>query len=105
MTDDATPLDLAHRALTADPEDDAARLAFHERLADAELYLVLEAEPVGDMISPVIMRTSSVPLVLAFDRDDRMAAFMGDVPPYAALSGRRVVEMLAGSGHGVALET
>ena len=37
MTDE-TPLDLAHAAMEAAPENDAARLRFYERLADAELF-------------------------------------------------------------------
>ena len=40
-----TPLDLAHAATEAAPQDDAARLRFYERLADGELFLLLEAEP------------------------------------------------------------
>ncbi|MEO1422213.1 MAG: SseB family protein [Pseudomonadota bacterium] len=103
MSDETTPLDQAHQALLAAPDDDRARLAFHERLADSELFIVLEEEPKGDRIVPVVMDTSSVPLILAFDRDARMAAFIGGVTPYAALPGRRVVEMLRGSGHGIAL--
>jgi len=42
---DETPLDTAHAAMMAAPENDAARLRFYERMADAELYLLLEAAP------------------------------------------------------------
>ena len=41
-----TPLDLAHRAQAADPDDAALRLRLHERVLDAELLLVLAA-PAG----------------------------------------------------------
>ena len=42
---EATPLDIAHAAMMADESDDAARLRFYERMADVELFLLLEAEP------------------------------------------------------------
>ncbi len=35
-----TPLDRAHAAMEAMPQDDAARLRFFERLADVELFLL-----------------------------------------------------------------
>ena len=47
-----TPIDQAHARMTSAPEDDALRLAFFERLADGELFLLLEGEPVGDNVSP-----------------------------------------------------
>ena len=40
---DLTPLDIAHGAMEAAPNDDAIRLAFYERLGDGELFLLLEA--------------------------------------------------------------
>ena len=43
MTEE-TPIDRAHAAMQARPEEDGARLAFYERLADAELFLMLQAE-------------------------------------------------------------
>ena len=52
-----TPLDTAHAAMIAAPDDDTARLRFYERMADVELYLLLEAEPVGDQISPKVLET------------------------------------------------
>ena len=36
-----TPLDLAFAAMQAAPDEDAPRLRFYERLADAELFLLL----------------------------------------------------------------
>ncbi|NCU21824.1 SseB family protein, partial [Candidatus Falkowbacteria bacterium] len=35
-----TPFDLAHKATQDAPEDDAARLALYECLADSELFLL-----------------------------------------------------------------
>ncbi|WP_264210414.1 SseB family protein [Leisingera thetidis] len=105
MTDE-TPLDLAHAAMEAAPGDDAARLRFYERLADAELFLMLAEEADGDRISPELFETPEGAFVLVFDREERLAQFAGKAVPYAALSGRVVVQMLAGQeiGLGVNLE-
>ncbi len=98
-----TPLDRAHAAMLAAPEDGAARLAFFERLADAELFLLLAREAEGDRIEPEVFPLSDGPCVLAFDREDRLGAFTGRPSPLAVLSGRRLVEMLAGQGIGLGL--
>ncbi|MEO1789403.1 MAG: SseB family protein, partial [Pseudomonadota bacterium] len=50
MTD--TPLDIAHVAMEAAPEDDAARLRFYERLVDAELVLLLAEDADGERVTP-----------------------------------------------------
>ncbi len=102
MTDD-TPLDRAHAAMEAAPADEAARLAFYDCLAGAELFLLLQAEAEGDRITPEVFGLESGPVVLAFDREDRLAAFLGRPAPYAALSGRRLAAMLAGQGLGLGL--
>lgn len=95
----ATPLDLAH----ADMEtNDAARLRFYERLADAELFLLLDAEPVGDHMTPRLFPVEDTTLVLAFDREERLADFAGSVP-YAAVSGRALAQMLAAQSLGLGL--
>ena len=96
-----TPLDQAHAAMEAAPDDDAVRMRFYERLADNELFLLLEAEADGDQISPRIFEPETGPCVLVFDLEERMADFVGDQAPYAALSGRGLVAMLAGQGIGM----
>jgi hypothetical protein len=98
-----TPLDRAHAAMVAAPDDDAARLRFHERVADAGLFLLLAREAVGDEISPEIFTLSDGDVMLAFDREERLAAFTGRPSPFASLSGRRLVGMLAGRGIGLGL--
>ena len=105
MTDpaDDTPLDRAVRAMAAAPEDDAARLRFHERLADAELFLLLAEEADGDHIAPQIFDTEEGRFLAAFDREDRLSAFAGGIAPYAALPGRGLAAMLAGQGIGLVL--
>ena len=95
-----TPLDQAHAAMQAsDAEPD--RLRFFERLADAELFLLLEAEPEGEVIEPMVFDTGDAKLLVAFDREDRLTGFTGTISPYAALSGRAIAEMIAGSGYGL----
>lgn len=101
-----TPLDHAHAAMEVAPEDDAARLKFYERLADAELFLLLGKEPEGDSITPELFELSDHSFVLVFDTEERLAEFVGKPAPYAALSGRVIAAMLARQniGLGVNLE-
>lgn len=98
-----TDLDDAWLALQADPDDDALRMRFHERLADTELFLLLSDEPVGDDVTPSLIEIDGAIFVIAFDREDRLAAYAGTVAAYAGLSGRALVGMLAGQGVGIAL--
>ncbi|MDT0682413.1 SseB family protein [Roseicyclus sp. F158] len=98
----ATAIDAAHAAMESAPGDDAARLRFYERLADAELFLLLEKEAEGDAIEPRVFPLEDGPVVLAFDREERLAAFAGP-SPYAGMSGRSLSELLAGQGLGLGL--
>ncbi|NNE51153.1 MAG: SseB family protein [Sulfitobacter sp.] len=97
---DATPLDAAHAAMMAAEDDDAARLRFYERVADVELFLLLEAEPEGDQISPLLLENE---YVLVFDRAARLAAYVGEAAPYVALSGRTIAVMLEDQPLGMAV--
>ena len=105
MTDPhLTPLDHAHAAMEATPEDDTARLRFFERLADGEMFLLLEAEPepgAEDRLTPQVFQLESGPTVLAFDREERLAEFTGGISAYAALPGRVIAAQLAGQGIGL----
>lgn len=98
-----TVLDQAHAAMQAAPEDDAARLRFFERLGDAELFLLLEGEAEGDQVTPQVFDPGTGPLVLVFDREERLAAFVGAEAPYAGLSGRVIAGLLAEQGLGLGL--
>lgn len=100
---DLTPLDAAHAAMEAAPADDAARLRFYERLGDCELFLLLTEEARDENISPEVFDVADGQFVLAFDREDRLAQFVGRPAPYAALSGRILASMLAGQGVGLGL--
>jgi hypothetical protein len=98
-----TPLDTAHAAMMAAPEDDTARLRFYERMADVELFLLLDAEPDGDQINPKVLELEGTQYLLAFDRAQRLAQYAGDAASYVALSGRNVAAMLEGQPLGIAL--
>lgn len=98
-----TPLDMAHAAMMSAPEDDNERLRFYERLADAELFLLLNEEPEGDRLSPAVFDTSDGRFVVAFDREERLTAFTEAPAPYAALSGRAIASMLSGQEIGLGL--
>lgn len=98
-----TPLDEAHAAMAAAPEDDAPRLRFYERLADSEMFLLLEAEATDDTIAPRVFGLEEGPVVLLFDSEARLADFTGAPAPYAALPGRVVIRQLAGQGIGIGL--
>ncbi|MCC1481611.1 SseB family protein [Roseibaca sp. Y0-43] len=98
-----TPLDLAFAATEAAPDDIPTRLRYYARLTEGELFLLLEREGKGDTLDPKVFDLEDGPIVLAFDREDRLTEFTGMPAPYAALPGRVVVEMLAGSDMGLGL--
>lgn len=98
-----TPIDTAHAAMEAAPEDDAARMRFYERLADSELFLMLTQEAKDDTINPDLFELPEATFALAFDREDRLAQFAGRAVPYVALSGRVIAGMMAGQGIGLGL--
>ena len=95
-----TPLDRAHLAAEAGG-DDSARLAFFERLAEAELHLLLDCEA-GDTVTPRLAEVEGDRYALAFDLPERLTAFAGAADA-ATLSGRRLAAMLAAEGLGLAL--
>ncbi|MCG6883170.1 MAG: SseB family protein [Silicimonas sp.] len=98
-----TPLDRAHAAMEDAPDDDSLRLDFFERIADAELFLLLESEPQGDAIKPALFDTSDGRFVLAFDREERLTSFTERPAPYVALAGRAIAAMLSGQDTGLGL--
>ena len=98
-----TPLDQAARAMLASDSDEAARLVYYRRLAASEMFLVLEEEPRGETVSPLILTPADGAMVLLFDREDRLADFMGAPAPYLGLSGRKLAQMLKGQGLGLAI--
>lgn len=98
-----TDLDFAHAAMTEAPDDLSKRLQFYERLADTELFMLLGGESGGDQVEPELFEIESAQYALVFDREERLAQFVGREAPYAGLSGRVLVRMIAGQGIGLAL--
>lgn len=96
MTDDATPLDRAHAAMAAAPDDDALRLAFWGEVAGSLLHVALEGEGEGGV--PLLFPLDGVAHVLAFDREERLATFAEAPVARAEMPGRAVAEWLAGQG-------
>jgi hypothetical protein len=93
---DADPLEAAMSRLEAEPDSDPVRLAFWERFLGSEVWLLLETEE--EPLRPLILTTGDGPVALAFASESRMAAFIAEPTPCAALSGRRLVAALAGRG-------
>ncbi|MFN3970733.1 MAG: SseB family protein [Gemmobacter sp.] len=93
-----TPLDRAHAAMTAAPEDDSARLRYFARLADGMVWLWTEGEVMGTQVRPQVFPTEDGPVVLAFDSEERLGQAAGAPVPYAAMPGRVVARALAGQG-------
>jgi hypothetical protein len=98
-----TQIDRAHAAMAADEDDDPARLRFFERVADAELFVLLASEANNACPQPEIFRLEGGDVALAFDREDRLTDFVGRAAPYAGLSGRGLVAMLVGQEVGLGL--
>lgn len=98
---DPTPLDTAHALFEATPNDASLRLRFFERLADSELFLLLQGEAVGDSLSPEVFEVEDGKYVLVFDREERLAEFVEGSAHHAVLSGRVMAKMLAGQGIGL----
>ncbi len=96
-----TLLDAAHAAVSADPGNEALRLRFFERLAGGEMVILLEREAAGESLEPKVFDLDDGPVVLVFDREERLAAFTGGIAPYAALPGRGIAGLLKGQGIGL----
>ncbi|PRY95706.1 hypothetical protein BCF33_1330 [Hasllibacter halocynthiae] len=97
-----TVLDDAYLAMAeALDGEDAPRLRFYERLADGELFLLLEREIEADRIEPRLFDLEEGMFALVFDRERRLADFTGGAAPFAALSGRVAVDLLQGRGIGL----
>ena len=90
-------------AMQSAPEDDAARLRFYEALADAELWLLLDAPPADERIAPRVLPVDGTDYLLAFDGPDRLADFAGGAAETATLPGRALAAMMAGQGVGLVL--
>ena len=100
---ETTILDAAFARMDAAPEDEAARLHFFEMLAASELFLLLASDPEGDQVEPQTFEMYDETFVMAFDLESRITDLTNEPVPYAALSGRALVQMLAPQALGIAL--
>jgi hypothetical protein len=108
-----TPLDHAHADMMENPDDDALRLKFYQRLADTTLFVLLSKEPEGEVLDPEVLEidnkeTANIErYALVFDTEERLGAFAANYKnealPYAALPGRVIAQAIAGQGVGLAL--
>ncbi|MEL6582407.1 MAG: SseB family protein [Pseudomonadota bacterium] len=98
-----TPIDTAVAERGANPDSDQAQLSLLARVAEAELYLVLDEDADEERVKPTILQTSAGALALAFDREERMVSFTGEATHFVAMSGRRIAEMLVSGDTGLAL--
>jgi len=92
---DTTPLD---RAFAASLNSDGDTLRFYQVLADTPLLLVLDEVATGQRINPRVFDLEDGPVLLAFDREERLAALGLGPLPYAELPGRIIAQHLAGKG-------
>ncbi len=95
-----TRLDAAHEGMT---EADAGRLRFFAELADAELFLLLEREAAHEAIEPRLFPLEGGKVALAFDTEERLAAFAGGPVAFAALPGRVLADLLSSQDLGLGL--
>lgn len=98
-----TDLDTAHAAMEAAPDDDGARLRYFERLADTELFLVLAEETHGETAKPMLFDAQGHQFALVFDRTERLSDFAEAEAAFVALSGRAILDLLAGHSIGLAV--
>ncbi len=77
---------------------DAEGRGFYRALADAELFLLLEAEAAGEVMTPRAFDLAQGPVLLAFDSEERLAGFGNGAVAYAALPGRVIAAQMAGQG-------
>lgn len=98
-----TAIDAAHTAMEAAPDDTTLRLKFYERVADSELVLALASEVEDGELFPLVFPVDDGKMVLAFDREERLTEFLGGAAPYAAMPGRRLVQMMADQGASLGL--
>lgn len=98
-----TPIDTAQAAMDAAPDDTSKRMAFYERVADSELFLVLEKESSDDKIQPALFPVEDEHYALVFDTETRMSEFTQAPTPFLAISGRQITAMLSGQNIGLGL--
>ena len=75
---------------------DAQRARVLNRLGDTELFVALDADPVGDRVRIRLFDLPQGRLAIAADEEDRVAAFFDAPTGHVAMPGRALAAMLAG---------
>ena len=92
---------LANEVLNS-PENQPTRLRFFNAFLDSELCLLLSKEAGEETISPIVAYCRGIEHVLVFTCENSLVEYSKKVAPYAALSGRVIVDMLARANLGLA---
>jgi hypothetical protein len=98
-----TPLERAIVMLEATPDDSTRFSAVVERLADTEVFLAVEAATSEAEVTPKTVWLLAQEYVAIYDTELRLAESVGGKAEYLSVSGRALVQMLAGQDTGIAL--
>ncbi len=96
----STPLHAAFDRYAVAPDHPGRRVAFLGAFLRAELFMVLQGAAVGDTVEPVVQTVQGGQAVVVFDTLDALAGFAGGQADQITLSGRTLVEMVAGQSLG-----
>ncbi len=95
-------LELLANEVLHSPENQPTRLRFFNAFLDSELCLLLSEEAGEETISPIVAYFEGIEHVLVFTCENNLVEYSKKVAPYAALSGRLIVDMLARANLGIA---
>ena len=98
---DSSRLEVLAKELLDSPVNQRAKMRFFDAFLDSELCLLLREEAGEETISPIVACYNGIKHVLVFSSEDNLAEYSKKVVPYAALSGRVIVGMLAGANLGI----
>ena len=98
---DNSRLEVLAKELLHFPVNQRTRMQFFNAFLDSELCLLLREEAGKKTISPIVACCNGIKHVLVFNSEDNLAEYSKKVVPYAALSGRVIVDMLARANLGV----
>jgi len=95
-----TALQTAFDRYAVAPDHPSRRVAFLGAFLRAEVHLALDGEGEGDNVTPILRDVDGQAAVVVFDGLEDFANFAGGQADQATLSGRVLVEMLAGQNLG-----
>ena len=98
---DNNRLEVLAKELLHSPVNQHTRMQFFNAFLDSELCLLLSEETGEETISPMVACYKGIKHVLVFTSEDNLAEYSKKVVPYAALSGRVIVDMLARANLGI----